>query len=150
MIWIFLLLSLLDFQRPPVPIEALERHFAVSDVVEQSTTDCTMNPQGMRPMTNEMIEVLWIGEDGSITDSAMTWDQFRTEMISGAGEDYAYMVQRVMRPPDEPNPFPDPEPPPVAATPEPAWLPAATLTGILLFACYYLWKKRQPKLVRRY
>lgn len=150
MIWILLLFSLLDFQHPSIPKDAMERNFTVTDVVEQSTTDCTMNPQAPRPMTNEMIEVLWIGEDGKIYDTPMTKDQFFAAIAPGPGEDFAVSIQRVTRPPGEPGPFPDPQPPPVAATPEPAWLPAATLSGILLFALYYLWKKRQPKLVRRY
>lgn len=141
---ILLCLSLLDIQQmPPVP-DSLEKQFTVTELREQALTGCTSSPQSGRP-TNHQIFIDVVNNDdpheGATPVSALSASNYDAAMENP--------VIPVMMPYDQPGlPNPNPDSPPVAATPEP---PTMAILGISLAALMYLifGRRKKERLYRR-
>lgn len=140
---ILLCLTTLDFQRPAIP-DSIEKQFVVTELIDQTTTGCASSPQTGRQVNHQIVVDVVNNDDPH--DSA-TIISTSSPLNHDTAMD-APLVQAIMPhdPPGLPNPNPDP--PPIAATPEP---PTVAILGISLAALMYLLfgRRKKQKLYRR-
>lgn len=140
-----LCLSLLDFQRPAIP-DSIEKQFVVTELQEQTTTGCASSPQAGRP-TNHQI---FIDQHAAGPQSELPLDcNNPLPLVAGVDEqNNVFPVIPAMLPHDPPGlPDSNPDPPPVAAVPEPPTLAILTISGVVLL--YLLFGRKREKLYRR-
>jgi len=136
---IFVLLSLLDFQRIAIAADGIEKQFVVSRLVEASLTECATNPQGG---AGSQLELLPRWDKSLPSDAGVNeWNNMERMLSDEGYRDGTAISPTWVRPIDPPTP-------PKAETPEPATVAILSITAATLLFLLYGQRLRR-RLLRR-
>ena len=124
---IFVLLSLLDFQRTIIAADGIEKQFIVSQLVEASLNECATNPQN--GFNGDPITIDWVKSPESTEPNVNSTSWFPDSISDPKNATVQPMSVRVV-PVDPPTP-------PKASTPEPPTFAILSITAsTLLFLLF--------------